>query len=273
MPDKELARKEKLRIYRDVFYGSLFQKQKGSAKRVEKVYETGIYNHLKQIKVWNLSLDDLLHIDFANVDEQNKEILYENKNKLVRNYRNTIWDIWQEEFVNKIKRFIEPDDQIIELGCGYGRNLFVLKNNGFKNKMSGYDISNNAIDVAQQINRKFDMGMDFGVFDYTQKLKMDLKGKTVFTYASLEAVKYGLEKAIDNIIEAQPKQVIHFETIPQLLDNNFHKLMVSLNRYRKDYPTKLLNVLQQKNVSITHLETNDICTGILNPIMMVRYTL
>ncbi len=139
--------------------------------------------------------------------------------------------------------------------------------------MLGYDISTNAIDVAQQINKKFDMGMDFGVFDYTQKLEMDLKDKTIFTYASLEQVKYGLEKAIDNIIEAQPKQVIHFETIPQLLDNNFHKLMVSLNRHRKDYPTKLLNILQQKNVSITHLETNDICTGILNPIMMVRYTL
>ncbi len=79
MPDKELTRKEKLRIYRDVFYGSLFQKQKGNAKRVENAYETGIYNHLKQIKIWNLSLDDLLHIDFANVDEQNKEILYEIK--------------------------------------------------------------------------------------------------------------------------------------------------------------------------------------------------
>lgn len=71
--------------------------------------------------------------------------------------------------------------------------------------MSGYDISNNAIDIAQQINKKFDMAMDFGVFDYTQKLTKDLRSKTVFTYASLEAVKYGLEKAIDNIIEAQPK--------------------------------------------------------------------
>jgi len=83
--------------------------------------------------------------------------------------------------------------------------LFILKDNGIENKMSGYDISNNAIDIAQQINKKFDMAMDFGVFDYTQKLTKDLRSKTVFTYASLEAVKYGLEKAIDNIIEAQPK--------------------------------------------------------------------
>lgn len=83
--------------------------------------------------------------------------------------------------------------------------MFILKDNGIENKMSGYDISNNAIDIAQQINKKFDMAMDFGVFDYTQKLTKDLRSKTVFTYASLEAVKYGLEKAIDNIIEAQPK--------------------------------------------------------------------
>lgn len=229
-------------------------------------------NILSQSRLWDLSLDDLLHIDFANVDEQNKVIIYENRNRLVKNYRNTIWDKWQDEFIKKFMRFIELDDDIVELGCGYGRNLFVLKNYGIKNRMSGYDISSNGIEVAQQINKKFNMDIDFGVFDYTQKFEMDLKGKTIFTYASLEQVKYGLEKAIDNIINAQPKQVIHFETIPQLLDNNFHKLMVTLNRYRKDYQTKLVNILQQKQVTITHMETNEICTGILNPIMMIRYT-
>ena len=141
-----------------------------------------------------------------------------------------------------------------------------------KTECQANDISSNGIEVAQHINKKFNMDIDFGVFDYTQKFEMDLKGKTIFTYASLEQVKYGLEKAIDNIINAQPKQVIHFETIPQLLDNNFHKLMVTLNRYRKDYQTKLVNILQQKYVTITHMETNEICTGILNPIMMIRYT-
>jgi len=239
---------------------------------VEDTYESGIYKNLKQSKLWDLSLDDLLRIDFSNIDEQNKEIIYENKRKLVRNYRNHIWEKIQDEFVKKFTPFIKPDDHIIELGCGYGRHLFTLKKYGFKNRMSGYDISTNAIEVAQQINKKFDMGIDFGVQDYTQKLEIDLQGKTVFTYATLEQVKYALEKAIDNIINGQPRQVIHFETVPQLLDNNFYKLMVTLNRFRKDYPSKLLNILQQKEISITHLEKNEICTSILNPIMMIRYT-
>ena len=115
----------------------MLQKQKGNARRVEKAYDSGIYKHLKSIKVWDLSLDDLLHIDFANVDEQNKVIIYENRNRLVKNYRNTIWDKWQDEFIKKFMRFIELDDDIVELGCGYGRNLFVLKNYGIKNRMSG----------------------------------------------------------------------------------------------------------------------------------------
>lgn len=273
MEDIKLSKLEKIRIYRDVIYGVLFEKQKRNKRFVETVYENGVYRHLKEIKLWNLSLDDVLRIDFSNVDEQDKKIIYEKNYELVRNYRNSIWEKWQDEFYRKISRFIEPDDHIVELGCGYGRNLFVLRKFGIKNKMSGFDISNNAISVAKEINKKFDLGIDFGVFDYTKKIETDLEAKTVFTYATLEQVKYGLKNAIENIINAKPKQVIHFETIPELLDNNFYKIMIKLNRHRKDYQTDLLDIIQKNNVKISHLEENEICTGILNPIMMVRYTI
>jgi len=51
IPGKEVTRKEKLKIYRDVFYASLFRKQNGDGERVEKIYETGFYNNLKQNKI------------------------------------------------------------------------------------------------------------------------------------------------------------------------------------------------------------------------------
>lgn len=139
--------------------------------------------------------------------------------------------------------------------------------------MSGSDISSNAIDVGKKINQKFDMGINFEVADYTQKLKMNLQGKTIFTYGTIEQVKDRLENAMDNIINSKPKQVIHFEQFPQLLNNNFYKLMVILNRIRKDYPLNILNVLQQNGVLITHKQTLDIFPSILNPSMMIRYTL
>lgn len=271
--DKKLTELQKLRIYKDVIVGVLFRKQKAESKRVDDFYESGIYNDLKQSQLWQLTVDDLLLIDFSNIDEKNNIITYENKNKLVKNYRNTIWTAVQDEFVKKISKFIEPDDHIVELGCGFGRHLFTLRKYGFQNKMSGSDISSNAIDVAKKISEKHNMSINFSVADYTKKLDMDLEGKTIFTYATIEQVKDRVEKAIDNIIDAKPKQVIHFETIPQLLDNNFYKLMITLNKIRKDYPLNILNILQQKKVLITNKETLDICTGILNPCMMVRYTL
>jgi len=273
MLDEKLIESQKLRIYKDVIIGVLLHRQKRDETMVEDCYDSGIYSNLKQSQLWQLSLDDLLLVDFSNVDEKNKIVTYENKNKLVKNYRNTIWTAVQDEFVKKISKFIEPDDHIVELGCGFGRHLFTLRKYGFQNKMSGSDISSNAIDVAKKINEKYNMSINFSVIDYTKKLDIDLEGKTVFTYATLEQVKNRVEKAIDNIIDTKPKQVIHFETIPQLLSNNFYKFMITLNKIRKNYPLNILNILQQKKVLITNKETLDICTSILNPVMMVRYTL
>lgn len=268
MIDEELTIGEKLRIYKDVVVGVMFRRYKRNYDVVDEFYDSGIYNSLKQNELWNLSLDDILLIDFSNIDEKDKVIVYENKNKLVRNYRNHIWNSVQDEFVQKISKFVKPDDHIVELGCGYGRHLFTLRKYGFKNKMSGSDISSNAIDVAKKINEKHDLKINFQVADYTKKLDMDLKGTTIFTYATIEQVKDRVEDAIKNIINSEPKQVIHFETIPQLLDNNFYKLMITLNKIRKDYP---LNILEQNKVSITNKETLYVCTGILNPCMVVRY--
>lgn len=271
MQDEELTIGDKLRIYKDVVVGVMFRRFKRNYNVVDEYYDSGIYSSLKQNQLWNLSLNDLLLIDFSNTDEKDKIIVYENKTKLVRNYRNTIWTSVQDEFVDKISKFIKPDDHIVELGCGFGRHLFTLRKYGFKNKMSGSDISTNAIDVAKKINEKYDLQIDFQVADYTKKLDMDLKGKTIFTYATIEQVKDRIDDAIKNIIDSEPKQVIHFETIPQLLNNNFYKLMITLNKIRKDYPLNILNILEQNSVSITNKETLDVCTGILNPCMMVRY--
>jgi hypothetical protein len=112
------------------------------------------------------------------------------------------------------------------------------------------------------------------VLDITENISRDkIENKTIFTYTALEQTKHQLEKILKNLIDANPKQVIHIETIPQLLPKNIFGISVGLNRYRKDYQTKLLKILQKypKKISILNLEKMKICPSVFNPIMMVRY--
>ena len=53
------------------------------------------------------------------------------------------------------RKFISEKDEIVEIRCGLGHRLFSLVANGFKNKMVGYDISENGILACRNINEHF----------------------------------------------------------------------------------------------------------------------
>ena len=271
--DENLLLKDKLQIYRDVVYGFLFHKLKRNAKLVKSLYQDGLYTEFDKLNLVEFSIKNIMYMDIKDLSTKNKKMVYENNNKLVRNYRHIVMKKWYDEFFSQISPFISKNDEIVELGCGNGRALFALRNYGITNKMSGYEISSNSVNFAQKLDKKFGTNIDFGVSDYTKELQMNLEGKTIFTYMSLEQVKYGLNDAITNIIRAKPKQIIHFEAIHQLINDRFYRMIVNLNRKRKGYQTELLDILQQKDVKITHTKTNKINCSILNPTMMIRYTL
>lgn len=51
--------------------------------------------------------------------------------------------------LNLVKKYIGPDDRILEIGCNVGRNLNELFCAGFNN-LSGIEISRNAIDMMKE---------------------------------------------------------------------------------------------------------------------------
>ena len=48
-----------------------------------------------------------------------------------------------------LKKYLKPDSRILDFGCGQGRILQQLKNEGFSN-LSGVDISENMIEIADK---------------------------------------------------------------------------------------------------------------------------
>jgi len=54
-------------------------------------------------------------------------------------------------FVEQFTKYLTPNPFIVEYGCGYGRILQILKEQGF-NRLKGYDIAPGMIDRAKREN-------------------------------------------------------------------------------------------------------------------------
>lgn len=266
---------EKLTLYRDV-YVALIRKENRSQEKVEEDYEKGLYQKYVDSKIWSQDLTDISIIGLTDPIrlKENKLSYYRYNQEILKDSYMNIWKQWETEFVETFGKFIDEKDEIVELGCGYGKNLFALRRNNFKNKMIGNDISKNAIIIAKKLNEKFNSNIEFTTLDMTSNYSKDIiENKTVFTYGALEQTKYQLEIILKKLIDSNPKQIIHFETLPRLLPNNLFGISVRANRFRKDYQTKILQILEKygDKVSISNLEKVKTCPSVFNPMMMVRY--
>jgi len=151
-----------------------------------------------------------------------------------------------------MKNFLDENDEIIELGCGFGYRLFSLRMQGLKNQMRGYDVSTYGTKTAEEINNFFSCDIKFGKFDMTEDFDTSiLTGKTVFTYHSLEQLKYYTQKVISNLIKSKPRQVLHFEPVPELLGFNLLDIVSKQHNSYADYQNNLLSTL--KNFEKNHL--------------------
>jgi len=61
-----------------------------------------------------------------------------------------------------LKKYLEPDSRILDFGCGQGRILQQLKNEGFQN-LSGVDMSENMIEIAGKNLPRADFKVNVGV--------------------------------------------------------------------------------------------------------------
>lgn len=129
------------------------------------------------------------------------------KMKIKRKNRNELWEFWKhptpgnlptdysqvEErsqlLVNLIKRYVEPNAKILEIGCNVGRNLNYLFNAGYT-KLEGVEINVDAINLMKQVYPQ--MAKHIKIYNNPiEKIIKDFGGNTfdvVFTMAVLEHI-------------------------------------------------------------------------------------
>jgi len=153
---------------------------------------------------------------------------------------------YSEQYWEQVRSYLleYKNDEVIELGCGLGVNLFRLSKEGFT-KLQGYDLSKNAIKFATQYNKKIDDNIQFDVLDLSDKLP-NFSDKIIFTHSCLEQVKHSMETIIQNIIDSKPKIVINFE-----VDFDNASFMVKQYCNAMDFQNNLVQELKNnKNVEI-----------------------
>lgn len=183
---------------------------KRTQRQVLSDYNNTLYKNFHEKKLWMNAKELSEFVNPAYIDGRNRKknvgkFLVGSKLCQISEYH--YYQFRQQILCEIINRFITQDDEIVELGCGYGLNLFSLRLGGIKNKMIGYDFSTYAIESAIEINQKFKTGIEFRIKDLTKELPLDLQNKTVFSYYAFEQLKYDTEKIIEKLTKLKPSRL------------------------------------------------------------------
>ena len=86
---------------------------------------------------------------------------YYNLQDCIKKYGDDVDDVglWEsEKYI--ISKYINPNDKILDIGCGAGRTTINLFKNGFKNVV-GIDIANNLLDFARNYCKENELDIKF----------------------------------------------------------------------------------------------------------------
>ncbi|HEX9213824.1 MAG TPA: class I SAM-dependent methyltransferase [Bradyrhizobium sp.] len=219
---------------------------KRTADVVNSEYNLLVWQRVRTAKAW------------TRTNDLSEFLIAPNTTQELRKVDNQICRITAEDYYryrtgalgDLIARHAGQSERIVELGTGYGYNLFSLHLNHPQWTLKGFDIAPNGIETGREV------AAHFGLSDKVVLDRIDLtdeadpnfaaiKGEVVFTYFCIEQIPYDVRKVVDNIIAARPKRVINIEPTTELLDLANPRDIVSFLYIRSvDYQTQLFSTLE-----------------------------
>ncbi len=142
-------------------------------------------------------------------------------------------------------------DTLVELGTGYGYNLFSIHSHYPDWTLKGFDISKNGIQIGREIALHFGISdrVSFDFIDITNASdpnRTAICNEVVLTYFCIEQIPYDVRRVVENIILGKPRRVINIEPNAEFLDLRSPRDVVSRLYIRSvDYQTTLFRTLEQ----------------------------
>jgi O-antigen/teichoic acid export membrane protein len=150
-----------------------------------------------------------------------------------------------------LRRHAGGADSLVEIGAGFGYNLFALGCSGHWRRLKGFDIAPSGIAAGRQIAAHFGLADTIGfdrldITDANDPGFGQIAGQTVFTFFCIEQIPYAVEQAVGNLLRAGPRRVINIEPATDMLDLRRPRDIVSLAYLKSvDYQTRLSGLLDR----------------------------
>lgn len=183
------------------------------------------------------------------------------------------WNFFYMRITEVLSECLEPNDTLVELGCGWGRNLFYALKAGLCSDAIGGEYTKEGEMLGSLIAKQFDVPIEFSHFDYynpASEFMHKLKGTVVFTHNSIEQISYLPEKTILSLIESRPKAVIHFEPVyeyrnKETLLHYLWKRYTETNDYNRNLLTVLKTFEKEGRLKITIEKVHALGLNAFNP--------
>jgi len=234
-------------------------KARRDAKIVAGDYDQGNWSRVLQEKRW-LKLQNLSEYVLP---EDDSKIVAKIDNRLVRIGKREYYQYRLRRLQEVLLKYAGDSDALVELGSGYGMNVFSLVLADRWKSIHGYDISPNGIQAAREAAAHFKLNhVQFDMIDLTDSSHPSFKqlaGKTCFTYLCLEQLKYATGKILQGLLEAKVARCVHIEPSFELLrlwapSDLVNYLYVKKNDYQDNLLYSLRKLEREGRVRITGAE-------------------
>ncbi len=191
----------------------------------------------------------------------------------------SFWNFTYKKIFGVINQYLNPSDLLVELGCGWGRNLFWAMKEKVCKRCIGGEFTEEGVTLGRQISQIFNINAEFYHFDFLEPSSSFLKklrGAVVFTSQSIEQISYLSTDVILSIAEQQPKAVIQFEPIYEYLNKDtllhiFWRRYTELNRYNQNLLTILKSLENDGRIKIISEDIHVFGLNAFNPCSIVTW--
>jgi len=189
---------------------------------------------------------------------------YENMEKMYR-FQRYFYDVTRKYYLLGRDRLIcqmnpQPGEQVLEIGCGTGRNLSILAKRFPETNFYGLDASKTMLEAAEFKKKKHNLNnlslklALAGEFSYSRTFDLNKQFDTIYFSYSLSMIptwKNAIARALDNLKNNQSLFIVDFFDQRDLPKPVAGLLQLWLRQFHVKYPEELiphLEVLQSKGL-------------------------
>ena len=244
-------------------------------KKIDAEYDKDKYAKLLECYYKNTGVT-LENIQYQEPILATDSICFSQKDDLYLSSVEEFYELQDSILVDVLSKQLSNVGIVVELGCGYGYNFYVLRK-AFPGKVwVGGEYSQNAIELAGHLFADYkDVNVSyFNWYDSDWSILENLKEKAlIFTRHSIEQLPKA-KGIIPTFTKYKDKiaGVVHLEPVYELLDNKSTLgLMRQAYTLMNDYNADLLSALKITEVNVIKTEVDIVGANPLNPTSIVHW--